>query len=127
MQLKNLFKSNFFLMLLSGLLLALPWYEGLPSYTIFFGFVPLFVSYYRLVEQKAGFWKIFGFVYLSFFTWNILATWWIYNATVIGAVLAVLITALLMTIVFSIYHFIHINTSKTIGAFAFITFWIAWE
>lgn len=127
MQLKNLFKSNLFLMFLSGLLLALPWYEGLPSYTIFFGFVPLFVSYYRLVEQKAGFWKIFGFVYLSFFTWNILATWWIYNATVIGAVLAVLITALLMTIVFSIYHFIHINTSKTIGAFAFITFWIAWE
>ena len=114
-------------MVLSGVLLALPWYEGLPSYTIFIAFVPLFVSYYRLVEQKRGFWKIFAYVFLSFFIWNLLATWWIYNATLIGALLAVVLTALLMTIVFSIYHFIHINTNKTIGAFAFVTLWIAWE
>lgn len=114
-------------MLFSGVLLALPWYEGLPSYSIFFALVPLFVSYYRLVEQKAGYWKIAGYTYLAFFTWNLLATWWIYNATVVGAVLAVVLTAFLMTAVFSIYHFIHVNTSKTVGAFAFITFWLAWE
>lgn len=123
----KLFKSHVFLMLLSGILLALPWYEGLPSYTIFFALVPLLVSYYRLVEQKAGFWKTIGYVFLAFFTWNILSTWWIYNATLIGAILAVLITSFLMTLVFSIYHFVHINTSKTIGAFAFVTLWLAWE
>lgn len=127
MQFRSLLKSHVFLMLLSGVLLALPWYEGLPSYSIFFALTPLFVSYYRLVEQKSGFWKIAGHTYLAFFTWNLLATWWIYNATAVGAVLAVVVTALLMTAVFSIYHFIHINTSKTVGAFAFITFWLAWE
>lgn len=127
MQFRNPLNSHFFLMLLSGVLLGLPWYEGLPSYSIFFAFVPLFVSYYRLVEQKAGFWKIAGYTYLAFFIWNLLANWWIYNATIIGAILAIVLTALLMTAVFSIYHFVHVNTSKTVGAFAFITFWLAWE
>jgi len=127
MQTPRILNSHVFLMLLSGVLLALPWYESLPSYTIFFALVPLFISYYRLVELKKDYWTIIGYVYLAFFTWNLLATWWIYNATVVGSLLAVVLTSMLMTLVFSIYHFIHIKTSKTIGAFAFITFWLAWE
>lgn len=123
-----LFRSNRFLAVLSGLLLALPWYEGIPSYTVFFAFVPLFIAYDRLLEQKVGFRRIMlSYVALTFIVWNVVATWWICNATLLGAVAAVLISSAMMTAVFSGYHFVRKYAGKTIGAVAFVTLWIAWE
>jgi apolipoprotein N-acyltransferase len=111
----------------SGILLALPWYETLPSYSVFFGFVPLLIAYDELNEKGSRFWKLMLYVFIAFFTWSALSTWWIYRATVLGAILAVFITTLLMTIVFAGYHFIRRYAGKVTGIFGFITLWIAYE
>jgi apolipoprotein N-acyltransferase len=114
-------------LLLVEILLALPWYETLPSYSVFFGFVPLLIAYDELNEKGSRFWKLMLYVFIAFFTWSALSTWWIYRATVLGAILAVFITTLLMTIVFAGFHFIRRYAGKVTGIFGFITLWIAYE
>lgn len=121
------YNRPFVLSILSGLFLALPWYESLPSFTVFFGFVPLFIGIDKLFESRHAFWRMVLYSYLAFFTWSLLATWWIYNATFIGAALAVIITALLMTIVMAGYYFIRKFAGKTVGTFGFVALWISYE
>ncbi|HPA66961.1 MAG TPA: apolipoprotein N-acyltransferase [Tenuifilaceae bacterium] len=124
---RKFYNPNFCRVFFSGILLALPWYEGLPSYSIFFGFVPLLLAYDKLNEKGAGFWKLMLYAFIAFFTWNALSTWWIYKATMLGAILAVLITTMLMTLVFAGYHFVRKYAGKVAGIFGFITLWIAYE
>lgn len=124
---KKFFNTELFLVILSGILMALPWYERIPSYSIFFGLVPMFMAYDRLQEKEVGYWKTIRLIYLGFFVWNALATWWLCNATVVGAIAAFFANSLLMTLVFSVFHFVRKYAGKTVGAFAFITLWLAWE
>lgn len=65
--------------------------------------------------------------YISFLLWNILTTWWIKNASIEGAAMAIFCNALLMSIVIQLYH----NTKKRVGekwsGILFICFWISFE
>lgn len=116
-----------FLGVISGLLLALSWYECLPSVTVFFGFVPLFIAFDKLFERNKGFWFVVLTAYIAFFTWSIFSTWWIYNATMAGALLAFLITAFMMSLVVAGYYFIRKHAGRTIGIFGFVALWITYE
>lgn len=121
------FSRPIFLGVLSGLLLALSWYEALPSLTVFFGFVPFFIALDKLFENNSGFWKVMLVSYVTFFTWSALSVWWIYKATIFGAVAAFLITAFMMTLVMAGYYFIRKHAGRTIGMFGFVTLWIVYE
>lgn len=118
---------NLVLAILSGLLLALGW----PTYgfplLLFFGFIPLLYLEYTLRGQKRSGLKIVGYAYLSFFIWNMIPTWWIYNSTPLGMWVAELVNSLLMTLVFLAYHFIAKKTSFRISSIFLICFWISFE
>ncbi|MBQ4822821.1 apolipoprotein N-acyltransferase [Aquimarina sp. MMG016] len=119
--------KNTLLSILSGLLLAVSWPTyGFPLF-LFFGFVPLLLVEYDIRKNKYSKAQVLGFTYLSFFIWNTITTWWIYNSTGVGMAIALLVNSLLMTIVFLLYHIIAKRTSFTISTIFLACFWMAFE
>jgi apolipoprotein N-acyltransferase len=121
--------KNLGLALLSGLLLSLSW----PTYgfagLIFAGFVPLLIVFLKLrnASPKRMMLKSFGFAYVSFFTFNIITTFWLYYSTAFGMWFAVLVNSALMALVFLTYQFIAKRTSNRNALVFLITLWIGFE
>ncbi len=90
---------------------------------IFFAFIPLFI-----IEQKnlSGL-KFFGLMYLALFAWNISTTWWIWNADMLGAWLAIIVNSLLMCIPMMGFRSMKKHFGSLIGYTSFILFWMSFE
>ena len=122
-------KKNFFLSILSGLLLGISW----PTYGftifIFVSIVPLLILLKNIGRKKSKYnWlKVLSLSFLTFLIWNLITTWWIINSSFFGFVFAVLVNSLLYSILILIYY----ETSKFLpkfGAFIlFISLWISFE
>src|SRR4051812_40359537 len=100
----------------SGLLLWFSWPEGGFTPLIFIGFVPLLWiehSFYSM-EIKRGSSKLFGYFYLTLLIWNVLTTWWIYNSTDVGSIVAFGLNSLFMAVVWHLFHL----TKKKLGVAA---------
>ena len=48
--------------------------------------------------------SVLFYSYPGFFVWNLLTTWWIVNSTLVGALLAIVLNALFMSIIFQLFH-----------------------
>jgi len=119
-------KKKLFLSILSGILFSLGWPTyGFPLF-LFFAFIPLLFleeDFLKKNNQKA----FFGWVYLAFFIWNLLKTWWIVKATVVGGVFAIIVNSLLMTLVFYIFHLVRKRLPERMALAFFIFLWISFE
>jgi len=123
-------RSTFlFLALLSGVLLALPWFQTFSGIIILIAFVPLLLieDYIYSTKEKNKPIILIGYSALTFLTWNILTTYWIYNAAFIAVIAAVLVNTLLMTSTFWLFHFTKRNLGSKTGYFSFIIYWIGFE
>ena len=116
--------------ILSGVILSLAWPErGFPG-LLFIGLVPLLAldDYISRHHQKFVRFSVLIYTYPGFFIWNLLTTWWIANSTLIGAIMAIVLNALFMSIIFQLFHW-----SKKYLRFRFVSFlalvcyWIAFE
>jgi len=118
------------LSLLSGIILSIAWPDhGFPG-LLFIGFVPLLfmVDYIALNREKFSTFSPFIYSYPAFFTWNLLTTWWIYNSTFMGAMMAVVLNSLFLAIIFQVYAWAKkLLPVRVAGYFALISFWIAFE
>jgi len=118
-----------YLSILSGLLLAPAWYEFGTGLILLFAFIPLlFIEdylYERRSEHRPH--KAFLYAFITFFTWNLATTWWLWNATPAGMFAAFIINTLLMSLTFWLVHITRRNTSNGTGHFAFIVYWLAYE
>jgi apolipoprotein N-acyltransferase len=119
----------YLLALLSGLLLTFAWFPHGFVPLIFIGFVPLLILERQVfvAPGKYPVLTLFACSYLAFFTWNILTTWWVKNASFGGAALAILCNALLMSAVFLIVHKVKRRIGEKWGYVIFCSFWFAWE
>jgi apolipoprotein N-acyltransferase len=108
-------------------------WAGWPSFPffplLFLGFVPLLY-----LEQEVFVGNIFGkylrlfpYAWLAFFIWNVATTWWVWNSTALGSVLAFLCNALLMCIPFMLFHHVKKKFGKGIGYISLIVFWLTFE
>ena len=120
-RLKN--SSAILLSVLAGFLFWIAWTPNNFSAAIFFAFIPLFM----IEEKEKNSFRFFLFIYLGFFTWNILTTWWIWNSTLIGAWLAIAVNSLLMFLPWWGYRKIKQHYSLTFSLIAFIFFWLSFE
>ena len=116
--------------LLSGVLLAAAWPARGFAGLLFTGLVPLlFVEDYIYRNRDRFFrFSVLLYSYPAFFTWNLLTTWWIVNSTTVGAVMAIVINAFFMAVVFQLFHFSrkHLRTAVS-GYAALIVYWISFE
>ncbi len=118
------------LSLLSGILLAAAWPLNGFAWLIFFAFIPILWIEDIISKDpiKHGKFSFFFIVFVGFFTWNALTTYWIWNSTVIGAIFALLLNTFMMTIVFNFYHYSRKVVFKKGKAYmALVLYWIAFE
>ena len=124
----NLLQKPFTLALFSGLLLALAW----PTYgfplLLFIGFIPLLFVERRLRSSgnKVKL-KVWLNAYLTFLTWNLITTWWLYYASVFGMLFAILVNSLLMSILFLLYHVAAKRISQKWSLLFFVCIWLSFE
>jgi apolipoprotein N-acyltransferase len=122
--------TKLLLALLTGLLMTLGWPEhGFPL-LLFAGLVPLLlIENVQWENRKENSWfGIFGYTYLAFFIWNALTTYWICNSTLVGAIAAVLLNTLFMSIVFTLFHVTRRNMISGKGGYlALIGYWLSFE
>lgn len=116
---------NLFLSILSAILLSIPWLVPATSWLLFFAFVPLLLVEDDLAKNNVR-WGI-RYYGLTFVLWNILTTWWIYNATLIGAVGAFVGNAAQMCLVFAIFRWVKRGAGDRIGYATLLIAWLAWE
>lgn len=120
--------KNFFLAILSGSLLAASWVTYGVTPLIFIAFVPLLLadshirSHYKHTKRK-----IFILSYIAFLIWNIVSTWWIWNSTHVGAVLAISINSLLMTLTFLLYHLVAKRSTQKLSLIFLVAIWLSFE
>ncbi|MDR2009508.1 MAG: apolipoprotein N-acyltransferase [Bacteroidales bacterium] len=126
---KNTTLNNFILSISSGLILCLGWTQLGLGWTSFIAFVPLLIIMERLIksEKKNGGSQFFGYTYLTFIIWNALSTWWIYYATLPGAIAAIVLSSLFMAIVMRVSYSSFKAFGRRIGYIVFATNWVAFE
>lgn len=69
----------------------------------------------------------FAFSYIGFFFWNLFVTWWVYNASLGGAAMAIIANAFLMAMVFAIYSVSKERLGEKWAPLIFISYWLGFE
>lgn len=111
--------------LLSGLLLSAAWPTWGIAPIAFIGFVPLLLLEDRFAKGEKG--KLFWISFLAFLIWNVVTTWWIWNATP-AATAAWVLNSLFMAIVFNVFHLTKKKgCNNAWGNFFLIPYWMAFE
>lgn len=121
--------SLLLLSLCSGLLLTPAWYEWGHGLLMMIALVPLLFVEDHL-HKTAGENRsvvVFNYSFLTFFLFNALTTWWIFNATAVGVIMAILVNSLTSSLVFWAFHFTKRKLGSPLGYFALIVYWITWE
>ncbi|MDR1680684.1 MAG: apolipoprotein N-acyltransferase [Prevotellaceae bacterium] len=113
------------LSLLSAVMLSLPWYTPFSGILLWVAFVPLLVLEHDFAMRKArGCWKYYA---LTFVVWNAITTYWISQATLGGAIGAVVGNAGQMFLLFALFRWVKRKTTNTIGYAFLVALWLAWE
>ena len=113
------------LAVVSGLLMWAAWPLRGWAALIFIAWVPLLYVEERISKGEKG--RLFWLSFLTFMIWNVLTTWWVWNATP-AAILAWVLNSLFMSTVFQVFHFTKIKIhNDTVGNFLLIPYWMAFE
>lgn len=106
-------------------LMSVPWLVPYMGWTVLVGLLPLLVMERLATESKVKhFW---WWHYGSFVMWNAVTTWWVGEATVGGAIFAILANALQMSVVFGSFRWVKRRTAGVLPYLYLVAAWIAWE
>ena len=114
--------------IICGILLALPW-MGFSGVILLIAFLPLFYVENQLSNNnpKGSSFIFFIYSFIAFVLWNSLSVWWICNASIVGALLAIVVNATLMAVVFWLYHIVKQRKGDVFGFTFLIVLWISFE
>ena len=94
-------RKNIFLALTSGLLLGLPWSAPSLFFVVFIAWGPLLLVEAEVRNNHpANSYAIFNYAFVSFMLWNIIGTWWVMQAQLVGAILIIIANSLLQALIF---------------------------
>lgn len=122
-------KQVFPFLILSGFLFTLPFYTQFSGIIMFVAWIPLLFVEDYLTHHKEKYGSGKGFLYASvtFLIWNTLTIYWIKNATLPGAIAAVIINSFVMTVAFWLIHLTHRTLGDKFGYFGFLMIWTGYE
>lgn len=115
--------------LLSGVLLA-GGFMPMPTFFLsFVAFVPLLWAERQVAaaREKASKWTIFKLAFCTFFTWNLLSTWWIQNSSFPAGIFGNTLNAIFMCIPFVFYHITHKRLGVRAANWGLIGYWLTFE
>lgn len=121
-------KNNLLLwifVLLFAVLMSIPWLVPHLGILALFGFVPLLCA--DDIADKLKVRHFWVYHYSAFVLWNAFTTFWVCNATVGGAIFAILANAFQMSLIFGLFR---ISKKRLKGVIPYIflaVMWIAWE
>ncbi|MBW2438072.1 MAG: apolipoprotein N-acyltransferase [Deltaproteobacteria bacterium] len=120
-------RKNIFLALTSGLLLGLPWSVSSLFFVVFIAWVPLLLLEEKVrIHHHANAYAIFNYAFVSFLLWNIIGTWWVIQAQLVGAILIIIANSLLQALIFWLAS--RIRTILQIPLlFPFLFIWMGYE
>ncbi|MCE1166710.1 MAG: apolipoprotein N-acyltransferase [Sphingobacteriia bacterium] len=126
----RLLQNKWFLSFSSAILLIAAWPRDGFAPLLLVALIPFFFLDDQLLksEKKRPAWRAFRWGYFTFFIWNVVTTWWIWNSTPFGAIMAILLNSLFQAFVYMAYF----STRKALrmkahGLLLFPLFWIAFE
>lgn len=118
------------LSLISGILMAAAWPERGFLPLIFAAWVPFLLLEDHISRNKSFFSRgaVVLYSYPGFLVWNLLTTWWVINSTTVGAILAFVLNALFMALVFGLFHTVknYVFREKS-GFIALTALWFSYE
>lgn len=120
-------KKLFYILMavLSAILLSLPWLVPHCGAAALFAFIPLLCADAFATELKAKhFWT---FPFLTFLLWNTATTFWVCNATMGGGIAAIVVNALIMTLIWGLFRLSKKNFHGALPYIFLALSWIAWE
>ena len=107
----------------TGILLWAAWPTSALTLLIFIAWLPLLWLETKPISHA----RFFALTYLTMFAWNVLTTWWIWNASEPGAVAAFLANSLLMCLPWLAFRITKRNLGNSIGYISLIAFWLCFE
>ena len=108
-----------------AVLMSLPWLVPHMGWTALAGLLPLLILERLATQHKTRrFWLVH---YGCFVLWNTITTWWVGEATVGGAVFAILANSLQMSLVFGAFRWVKRRTGGVLPYLFLAAAWIAWE
>ena len=117
--------SIFLLLLLSALLLSVPFLVPRTGYLALVALVPLLFA--EQAASETGLKHFWWWHYLCFLIWNVATTFWVCNATVGGGIFACVANAFQMSLIFGLFRWSKKHISGALP-YIFLAFtWIAWE
>lgn len=102
-------------------------YTGSVTGLVFISWIPLLLVEYTIYQHKDRSTSVFLHAYITFFVYNLGTTWWIWNASPGGAVLAFVLNSLLMTFPFFLYHISKKKMGSSFGILCFLAYWVCFE
>ena len=114
---------------LSAFMLASPWAFNFPGWLLGFAFVPLLWIEDSLAKKASSvaFLPFCSWAFLALLGWNLLATWWICYVSFGGMLLIAVLNALVMTIVWSVFHWAKKYFSRSVANLFFVSGWVTLE
>ena len=120
--------KRYILSIIAGIILTLSFPEiGNMSFLAFFGFIPLLFIEKEIFDNNYKSSKLLLHSYITFLIYNIGTTWWIWNASPGGAILAFVLNSLIMALTFQLFHFTKKKIGKVEGYVSFVLYWITFE
>lgn len=120
--------QRLFFSFLSGFCLFISWPpNSFFTYLIFIALVPLLLLERDLEKKEISYRVYFFYAYLSFFIFNLCATFWIKNAHFGGAIFAILCNSFFMAFVFYLYAKIKNTIHALPSIFILTILWISFE
>ncbi|MGM0667668.1 MAG: apolipoprotein N-acyltransferase [Bacteroidota bacterium] len=113
--------------LAGGLLGSLAWNDNATGLIILVALVPFLHIFHSTIKEGASGSLVFLRVLPGFIIFNLLTISWLRNASIAGAIYAVLANSFLMSSVFWLASVIYKKSSSFLGYASLLTFWIIME
>jgi len=120
---------NFYLSILCGVLFGASWPIKGVTILIFIALVPLLYIENSISQDnsKRKGARVFGYSYISFLLWNLITTWWLYNASFYGMLFAIFCNSFFYATIFLFYHLAKRRLPTKSANILLISLWLSFE
>ncbi len=96
---------------------------------VFAGFVPLLIAEKMISESFTSYTglRVWISLYLGLLVWNLLTTWWVSNASLLGGIFANMANPILMTVPFMLARYTRKQFGNRIGYVSLLFYWMSFE